>query len=146
MGLCPKVYSAKEADDPEAHMRCKGTPKSSMELYVRHENYLRCLFHSYAGENMRQNDDVNVIHSREHELFSIKTSKVSLSCNDSKRYILRDNVHTLVYMAITQLSNMKKFMKMRNHWMKMRRYLPSSRTFLVFQLKVFFNFLLIDVK
>ena len=90
----------KEADDPEAHMRCKGTPKSSMKLYVRHENYLRCLFHSYAGENMKQNDDVNVIHSREHELFSIKTSKVSLSCNDSKRDMLRDNIHTLVYMAI----------------------------------------------
>ena len=41
VGLRPKVYSVKEADDPEAHMRCKGTPKSSMELYVRHENYLR---------------------------------------------------------------------------------------------------------
>ena len=97
VGLRPKVYSAKEADDPEAHMRCKGTPKSSMELYVRHENYLRCLFHNYAGENMRQNVDVNMIRSKDHDLFSIKTSKVSLSCNDSKRYILRDNIHTLAY-------------------------------------------------
>ena len=46
---------------------------------------------------MWQNVDVNMIRSRDHELFSIKTSKVSLSCNDSKRYILRDNVHTLAY-------------------------------------------------
>ena len=46
---------------------------------------------------MRQNDDVNMIRSRDHELFSIKTSKVSLSCNDSKRYILRDNIHMLAY-------------------------------------------------
>ena len=46
---------------------------------------------------MRQNVDVNMIRSKDHDLFSIKTSKVSLSCNDSKRYILRDNIHTLAY-------------------------------------------------
>lgn len=97
VGLRPKVYSAREMENPEAHMRCKGTPKDSMKLYVRHENYLQCLFHNYTAERMRQDVDVNKIQSKDHNIFSIKTSKVSLSCNDSKRYILRDNITTLAF-------------------------------------------------
>lgn len=108
VGLRPKVYSAREIDDPVAHMRCKGTPHDSMERFVRHEDYIRCLFHNYAAENMRQNVDVDMIRAKDHDIFSIKSSKVSLSCNDSKRYILRDNVTTLAYghYAIPQYERM----------------------------------------
>lgn len=97
VGLRPKVYSMLEMDNPEPHMRSKGTPRESMELYMRHENYLRCLFHSDLPENVRQYVDVNKIQSKDHHIYSIKTSKVSISCNDSKRFILRDNVTTLAY-------------------------------------------------
>ena len=97
VGLRPKVYSMREMDNPEPHMRSKGTPRESMELYMRHENYLRCLFHGNIPENVRQYVDVNKIQSKEHHIYSIKTSKVSISCNDSKRFILRDNIHSLAY-------------------------------------------------
>ena len=97
VGLRPKVYSMREMDNPEPHMRSKGTPRESMELYMRHENYLRCLFHNNLPENVRQYVDVNKIQSKDHHLYSIKTSKVSISCNDSKRFIMQDNVHTLAY-------------------------------------------------
>ena len=97
VGLRPKVYSTKEQDNPEAHMRCKGTPKDSMAMYVRHESYLCCLFHNDLPENIRQHVDINVIQSKDHHIYSVKSSKVSLSCNDSKRFIMQDNVHTLAF-------------------------------------------------
>ena len=97
VGLHPKVYSAKEAENPSVHMQCKGTPHNSMERFVQHEDYVRCLFHNYAAESMWQSVDVDMIRSKDHEIFSIKSSKISLSCNDSKQYILCDNVNTLAY-------------------------------------------------
>lgn len=97
VGLRPKVYSTREMNTNDAHMRCKGTPKSSMEMFVRHQNYIECLFHDYQADRMRQRVDVSMIRSKDHHIYSIQTSKVSLSCNDSKRFILQDNIHSFAY-------------------------------------------------
>lgn len=97
VGLRPKVYSTREKGSDEPHMRCKGTPKNSMELYVTHDKYKACLFHNYLRENLRQKVGIDMIRSKDHHIFSIKSSKVSLTCNDSKRFILHDNIHSLAY-------------------------------------------------
>ena len=97
VGLRAKCYSYLIQDDPEYHMRCKGTPKSALELSVRHNNYLQCIWNNGMGENIRQHVDFSKIQSKEHCIYSLSTSKVSMSCNDSKRFILEDNIHTLPY-------------------------------------------------
>ena len=97
VGLRAKCYSYTIQDDPEGHMRCKGTPKDALELSIRHNNYLQCIWHNNMPENIRQHVDFSKIQSKEHQIYSLSTSKVSLSCNDSKRFILEDNIHTLPY-------------------------------------------------
>ena len=97
VGLRAKCYSYTIQDDPEPHMRCKGTPKSAMELSIRHNNYLQCIWHNNMPENIRQHVSFSKIQSKDHQIYSLSTSKVSLSCNDSKRFIMEDNIHTLPY-------------------------------------------------
>ena len=38
---------------------------------------------------------MNVIRSRAHNIYTEKINKVTLSCEDDKRIILEDGVHTL---------------------------------------------------
>ena len=97
VGLRAKCYSYLIQDDPEYHMRCKGTPKSAMELSVRHANYLQCIWNNGMAENIRQHVDFTKIQSKDHCIYSLSTNKVSMSCNDSKRFILEDNIHTLPF-------------------------------------------------
>lgn len=97
VGLRAKVYSFLTQDNPEATMKAKGVGKAAMEMSIEHKSYLRCIFNNYDPTAIRQLVSVPMIRSFGHELYSMISDKIGLSCNDTKRYILRDNVHTLAF-------------------------------------------------
>ena len=47
--------------------------------------------HNIYSERMR----INVIRSRAHNIYTEKIKKVALSCEEDKRIILKDKIHTL---------------------------------------------------
>ena len=54
------------------------------------EDYKNCLFSE--KEEMRS---MNIIRSKDHEIYSMKMNKVALSANDDKRLILKNKINTL---------------------------------------------------
>ena len=87
-GLRPKLYSLKmEGKDLK---KWKGVTKSVVKKELMHEDYENCLF---SREEVLKK--MNVIRSREHEVFSETVEKVALSAEDDKRWILEDGISTL---------------------------------------------------
>ena len=72
--------------------KAKGIKKSYLMKNVKFEHYYNCLF-----RGNEYNATFNTIRSFNHNLFSVKVTKKSLSANDDKRVILQDNIHTLPY-------------------------------------------------
>lgn len=89
VGLRAKMYSYIMKDETEGHCKAKGVGKDAMRL-IKHENYLKCL-----REQTRDEVEMTSIRSVKHILYTTKTHKIGLSCNDPKRYICDDNIHTL---------------------------------------------------
>ena len=97
VGLRSKVYSYIMEENPEEHhTRAKGVGRDALKL-IEHESYKKCIFNQDDPELIRQNVDVPLIRSKTHKLYSMIVSKIGLSCNDTKRYICSDNIHTLPY-------------------------------------------------
>lgn len=71
--------------------KLKGVPKNTIEKKITFEDFYNCLFH---------NDKIfktsNLIHSKKHEIFSIKQNKLALSPLDEKRYTI-SNTKSLPY-------------------------------------------------
>ena len=65
--------------------------KSVVKKEICHGDYKKCLF---SGNEVLKK--MNVIRSREHEISSETVEKVSLSCEDDKRFILEDGIETLL--------------------------------------------------
>lgn len=108
VGLRSKMYSYLiYGSESIPHIRAKGVAKSSLNQ-ISHEHYKRCLFNYLDPEEARQNVQAKGIRAKAHELMSVKTEKVSLSCNDTKRYITSNNIDTLAYghFKIKQLENL----------------------------------------
>ena len=40
---------------------------------------------------------MNIIRSHKHEIYSEQINKIALSCEDDKRVILKDGIHTLAH-------------------------------------------------
>ena len=57
---------------------------------ISFDDYKQCWF---SGQ--KQNRLVNQIRPYKHKMYSETVDKVTLSCEDDKRIILDDNVHTL---------------------------------------------------
>ena len=72
--------------------RCKGVKKPVVSKSIHLEDYKRCLF---TGKE--EHRKMNVIRSREHELFTETVNKIALSANDDKRIIQPDKIQTLAY-------------------------------------------------
>ena len=88
VGLRAKLYSYKMYEGKE-EKKCKGIKKNVIKNKITHEDYKHCLFTRKSKlENM------NVIRSRAHNIFTEKINKVALSCEDDKRFILEDGIHT----------------------------------------------------
>ena len=89
VGLRAKLYSYEMFKGLE-EKKCKGIKKSVVKKSITHEDYKKCLFTGkQAFEKM------NVIRSHKHEVYTEEINKIALSCEDDKRHILEDGVHTL---------------------------------------------------
>ena len=84
------MYAFKK--DGEEEKRCKGIKKPVVSESIHLEDYKRCLF---TGKE--EHRKMNVVRSREHELFTDSVNKIAVSANDDKRIIQPDKIQTLAY-------------------------------------------------
>ena len=70
--------------------KCKGIKKNVIRNKITHEDYKNYLF-----ERQSKLANINVIRFHAHNIYTEKIDKVALSCEDDKRIILEDGVHTL---------------------------------------------------
>ena len=87
--LRPKLY-ALEMEEGKECKKCKGVSKSVVKKEITYEDYEECLFS--RNELLKK---INLIRSRNHEIFSETVKKVALSAEDDKRFILEDGISTL---------------------------------------------------
>ena len=89
VGLRPKLYDYK-TEDKEEVTKCKGIKKSVVKKTLKFDNYKQCLF---TGE--KQMRTMRTFQSKNHDIYSTEVNKIALSCEDNKRKVLEDKVHTL---------------------------------------------------
>ena len=70
----------------------KGIKKNIIKNVIKHENYKDTLLN-----NKQMNHKMKTIRSKNHQLESYEINKVSLSCFDDKRYILKDGIKSYAY-------------------------------------------------
>ena len=95
VGLRAKLYSfkiLKTAAEIFEEKKCKGTKKAVVKKHITFDDYKRCLFN-----NVNQMRSMNVLRSRNHEIFAETVNKVALSYNDDKKIICKDGIHTYSY-------------------------------------------------
>jgi hypothetical protein len=74
------------------HKKCKGVKKNVVKNAITHEDYKDCLF-----TRREQSRKMNVIRSHQHDIYTEEINKMELSCDDDKRVIMADGMHTLAY-------------------------------------------------
>jgi hypothetical protein len=89
--LSQKNYSL-ELDSGKAKQACKGVTRRAAAASCRHADYMRVL--KTGGE---QHAMVAGIRSTKYQLETRVSSKVALSCRESKRHIMADGIHSLPY-------------------------------------------------
>ena len=85
----PKVYGIL-MDDGDKVKKCKGIKRNVVQNSVTFQNIKDCVLNRET--QMRQ---MNIIRSRDHNVYSERVNKVALSRKDDKRIILEDGIHTL---------------------------------------------------
>ena len=88
VGLRAKLCSYKMYEGKEKK-KCKGIKKNVIKNKITHEDYKHCLF-----TKKFKLTKMNVIRSRDHNIYTEKINKVALSCKDDKRFICEDGIHT----------------------------------------------------
>ena len=91
VGLRSKLYSF-VMDEGGETKKCKGIKRNVVENSITHEDYKTCL--RTGKEQLRRQ---NILRSYQHEVYTEEVSKVALSAEDDKRYILNDGIHTLAW-------------------------------------------------
>ena len=91
VGLRSKMYSYIK-DNQKGGKTAKGIKKNIIKDKITHENYKETLF-----DKKQMYHKMKTIRSEKHELNSYEINKVSLSCYDDKRFILKNGVTTLAY-------------------------------------------------
>ena len=86
VGLKSKIYSILDGSGNE-----KSTKKGHNTFIEFQE------FHDTLFEKKILRDQMREIKSKNHNLGTNKTNKISLSCFDDKRYILRNGIETFAY-------------------------------------------------
>jgi hypothetical protein len=89
VGLRSKMYAIK-VDGEKDTKKSKGVKKSTVKNEITFDNYKDCL--DNKTEHYRT---MNLIRSKEHDIYSIEVNKKVLSPHDDKRYILEDGKSTL---------------------------------------------------
>ena len=91
VGLRSKMYSYMK-DNDKGGKTAKGIKKNIIKKNITHENYKNVLFN-----NKQMHHTMKTIRSNNHQLGSYELNKVSLSCFDDKRYILKDSITSYAY-------------------------------------------------
>ena len=89
VGLRPKLYDYKTEGKDEV-TKCKGIKKSVVKNTLKFDNYKQCLF---SGE--KEMRTMRTFQSENHDIYSKEVNKIALSCDDNKRIVLEDKIHTL---------------------------------------------------
>ena len=92
-------------DNEDGGKTAKGIKKSVIKKDINHENYKNTLFN-----NEQMHHKMKTIRSDKHQLYSFEINKVSLSCFDDKRYILRDGISSYAY-GHRKITNIKRVNK-----------------------------------
>ena len=89
--LRSKMYSILQDNDKNTK-KAKGTVKCVVEKLITHQNYKDALFKKIAFKH-----GMDMLRSKDHQIFGIHLNKTSLSLFDSKRWIEADGVGTKAY-------------------------------------------------
>ena len=111
VGLRPKVYNYSTKNKEEK--RCKGVKKSVVKNELIMQDYKDCLF-----GRKEKTSEMNLIRHRNHDLFTERIEKVSLSSNDDKRIILENKIDTLAYGHYKTLKQSKHLTKLEGMYEK----------------------------
>ena len=98
VGLRPKLYTYKIEGQGEKR-KAKGVKKYVIKKSLSFDDYKKCLF---TEEEVME--EMNIIRSQNHEIFSMRVNKVALSSNDDKRLICENKIDTL---ALRRIKNNK---------------------------------------
>lgn len=90
VGLRAKMYCVK-ADGVEVMKKAKGVKKYVLKKSITFEHYMRCISDNSTVISCEQNS----IRSKNHNVYSIRQTKIALSPMDNKRYIFNTRVDTL---------------------------------------------------
>lgn len=86
-GMCEKEYCDGNCDNKRCvgvgGKKCKGVKKTVVKNDTTFDHYKDCLF-----KNKTYNATFNTLRSRKHEITTERITKVALSANDDKRYII----------------------------------------------------------
>ena len=91
VGLRAKMYSFITESDQKEHMKAKGVSKDAMQS-MHHKDYVDCLTLGTSNTVRMQS-----IRSINQQLYTMEMFKKGLSCNDVKRWICPDGIHTEPY-------------------------------------------------
>ncbi len=91
IGLKSKLYSIKYYNG-ETESKCKGLQKNVLKKFIKHENYKNVLF-----EDNILISETRRIKSKNFQLETIKTNKISHTPFDDKRFILDNIIDTLAF-------------------------------------------------
>ena len=81
IGLRPKCYAFKIHGDDKEYKKCKGTAKNTVKRKIKYDDYNKVL-----ETNEVIHRSFNSIRSKNHKIYSINTTKVSLNSYENKRY------------------------------------------------------------
>ena len=87
--LYGKNGKLKEPEEEEIR-KAKGVKKNVIKKSITFEDYKKCLF---SEEKVLK--EMNIIRSKNHDIYSMSVNKVALSANDDKRIICSNKIDTL---------------------------------------------------
>ena len=91
LGLRPKCYAFKIHGDDKEYKKCKGTAKNKVKRKIKYDDYNKAL-----ETNEVIHRSFNSIRSKNHKIYSINTTKVSLNSYENKRY-WTNSIDSLAY-------------------------------------------------
>ena len=91
VGLRSKMYSYIK-ENRKCEKTAKGIKKNIIKNNIKHTDYKKVLF-----KNKQIQHTMKTIRSSKHQLSSYEMNKISLSCFDDKRYILKKGKQSLAY-------------------------------------------------
>ena len=101
VGLRAKLYSYM-MDEGKEEKKCKGVKKAVVKKSISFKDYKDCLFNQKS-----QRRTMNIIRSHLHDVYTETVNKVALSCEDDKRVVREDGIHTYAYGHFRTLISVK---------------------------------------